>query len=112
MLLLWPFLEDILPKKKLKQIKMPEIIKTEDLIPGKIYFIKFSENTQLIGRFKEHDTCHLQFFDLLHYWNSFENFWYGKENIYCVKSGIEELRPATIPEKHALIKFELENDCI
>ena len=79
---------------------------------GKIYFISFGSSTQLVVRYKGEDACNYTFFDYLHYWNSFETF-HKRENLnYCVKSGIEEIREATLPEKHALIKFELEHKCI
>lgn len=79
---------------------------------GKIYFISFGSSTQLVVRYKDTDACNHFFYDHLHYWNSFETF-HSREAInYCVKSGIEEIREATLPEKHALIKFELENNCI
>ena len=84
----------------------------KDLEVGKIYFISFGEQTQLIVRFKEVDACHINFFDSLHYWNSFETFYKRSEANYCVKNGIEEIRPATLPEKHALLKFEIEHNCI
>ncbi len=79
---------------------------------GKIYFISFGINTQLVVRYKETETCHYKFFDHLHYWNGFEKFHSREGTNYCVTNGIEELRPATLPEKHALIKFELEHNCI
>lgn len=92
--------------------KQMTMLKPTDLIPGKIYFISFSINTQLVGRFKELETCNIIFFDYLHYWNSYESFRSSPLDAWCVKSGIEELREATLVEKHALIKFELENNCI
>ena len=79
---------------------------------GKIYFISFGPQTQLVVRFKEEDAVNYTFFDHLHYWNSFETFHSLSNRNYCVKSGIEEIREATLPEKHSLIKFELENNCI
>lgn len=78
---------------------------------GKIYFISFGSQTQLVARYKDDDACNYNFFDYIHYWNSFETFRHGK-GMYCVQNGIEELRPATLPEKHALIKFEIEHNCI
>ena len=79
---------------------------------GKIYFISFGTQTQLVARYKSDDACNYFFFDHLHYWNSYETFYHGNQKNYCVKSGIEEMREATLPEKHALLKFELENNCI
>ena len=79
---------------------------------GKIYFIQFSSNVQLIVRYKDEDTCNYIFFDHIHYWNGAENFIHHSNMNYCVRSGIEILRPATLPEKHTLIKFELEHNCI
>ena len=79
---------------------------------GKIYFISYGTSTQLVVRYKGEDACNYLFFDYLHYWNSFETFYKGEGRNYSVKSGIEEIRPATLPEKHALLKFELEHDCI
>lgn len=79
---------------------------------GKIYFISFGSSTQLVVRYKSDDACNYIFYDHLHYWNSFETF-HKRDNVnYCVKNGIEEIREATLPEKHALIKFELEHNCI
>ena len=80
--------------------------------PGKIYFISFGSSTQLVIRYKGDDICNYTFYDHLHYWNSFETFHNREQVNYCVKGGIEEIRPATLPEKHALIKFELEFNCI
>ena len=79
---------------------------------GKIYFISFGSQTQLVVRYKNDDSCKYYFFDMIHYWNSFETFRSQENACFCVKNGIEEIREATLPEKHALIKFELENNCI
>ncbi len=79
---------------------------------GKIYFISFGSNTQLVVRYKDTDVCNYTFFDSIHYWNGFETFHKRDGANFCVKNGIEDLRPATLPEKHALIKFELEFNCI
>jgi len=86
------------------------MMKSEDLVQGKIYFISYNENTQVVGRFKEINGCHYIFYDLLHYWNGFESF--IKSLDYCVITGITEMRQATKPEKHTLIRFEIEYDCI
>lgn len=77
---------------------------------GKIYFISYGGNTQIVGRFKESDTTQHIFYDLLHYWNGFESF--RQNNPYCVYSGIDEIREASKAEKMSLIRFELENNCI
>jgi len=77
---------------------------------GKIYFVSFGINTQIVGRYKGSDACNHYFFDILHYWNGYESF--RKQKEYCVRNGIEEIRPATLPEKHTLIRFELEHNCI
>ena len=79
---------------------------------GKIYFISFGSQTQLVVRFKAEETSNYTFYDHLHYWNSFETFHAKDHYNYCVKTGIEEIRPATLPEKHALLKFEIEKNCI
>lgn len=76
---------------------------------GKIYFLSYGENTQVLGRFSHEKGTSYIFYDLLHYWNGFETF---KENDHCVRAGIEELRRATKPEKHHLFKFEIDNDSI
>jgi hypothetical protein len=81
----------------------------EILEQGKIYFLDYGSNTQIVGRYKDSDCCNHNFYDLLHYWNGHESF---RNNDYCTKAGIETLRRATKPEKHALIKHEIENDCI
>lgn len=82
-----------------------------ELEQGRIYFLSYGGGTQIVGRFKNADACHYNFYDLIHYWNGYESFKY-KTPEYCVKNGIEEIRPATLPEKHSLIKFELEYNCI
>ncbi len=89
---------------------MDNILDTKELIQGKIYYIDYGSNTQIIGRYKDSETCKHNFYDLLHYWNGYENFRFN--NQYCVKSGIENLREATKAEKHTLIRFEIENNCI
>lgn len=87
----------------------PEELKIEDLEVGKIYHVSFCANTQVLGRFKEVTATDIKFFSYLHYWNGYENFYVGG---YCVQSGIEELRRATQAEKMALVRFEIERDCI
>ncbi len=78
---------------------------------GKMYFINFGGGTQLVVRYKNQDACNYFFYDHLHYWNGHENFYKNKCN-YCVKSGIEEIRLATVPEKYLLFRNEIENNCI
>ena len=79
---------------------------------GKIYFISFGPNTQLVVRFKEENNGNYFFFDHLHYWNGHETFNRREQTNYSVTHGIEEIREATQPEKMALIRFEIENHCI
>lgn len=86
-----------------------KILKTEELEQGKIYYLDYGNNKQIIGRYKNSDVCEHFFYDLLHYWNGYETFIKG--NQYCVKSGIENLRRASKAEIHNLVKFEIENDC-
>jgi len=78
---------------------------------GKIYFLEYGGNTQVLGRFKDNATTQYNFYDLLHYWNGFENFQKG-EGCYCIHSGITNLRRATKPEIHTLVRHEIENDCL
>jgi len=87
-----------------------EIIKEEEMIQGKIYYLDYGSNTQILGRYKDSDSTNHNFYDLLHYWNGYETFRKGKQ--FCCKSGIEQLREATKPEKHTLVRFEIENNCI
>jgi len=87
-----------------------QIIKKDELIQGKIYFLDYGSNTQILGRYKDSDSINHNFYDLLHYWNGYETF--RKDNQFCVTSGIEQLREATKPEKHTLVRFEIENNCI
>jgi hypothetical protein len=79
---------------------------------GKIYFISFGGNTQIVGRYQNSDGMRYYFYDLLHYWNGSESFHHEEMSCYCVKSGIDEIRRASKAEKHALINKELEYDCI
>ncbi len=79
---------------------------------GKIYFISYGSNTQLVIRFKDENSVQYNYYDGLHYWNGSETFHRRAQINYCVKSNIVELRAATKPEKHALLRFELEYDCI
>lgn len=85
-------------------------MKEFDLEQGKIYYLDYGNNTQIVGRYKESDTTKHLFYDLLHYWNGSETFRYHNE--CCVKNGIENIRRASQAEKHRLIKFEIEHECI
>jgi hypothetical protein len=76
---------------------------------GKIYFIAYGENTQVVGRLSKENSMNYEFYDHLHYWNGYEKFHKGG---HCVTSGITEIRRATKPEKHALVRHEIDNDCI
>ena len=77
---------------------------------GKIYFLSYGGNTQILGRYKGDDACNYYWFDLVHYWNGFETF--RSNHGYSVKHGVSEIRRATKPEKHTLIRFEIENETI
>jgi hypothetical protein len=84
-------------------------MKTE-MQQGKIYFLTYGGNTQIVGRFSHSDTTQHYFYALLHYCNGYETFRYNKE--YCVKSGITEIRPASKAEKHSLLAKEIEYETI
>jgi len=77
---------------------------------GKIYYLDYGSNVQVVGRYKESDACNHIFYDLLHYWNGHETF--RAKTDYCVKTGIVNIRRATKPEIHALLRHEIENGCI
>lgn len=77
---------------------------------GKIYFLDFGGNTQIVGRYKESDACNHFFYDYLHYWNGSEKF--VSRMPYCVKHGIETIRRASKPEKHYLVNKESEHETI
>lgn len=79
-----------------------------EMQPGKIYFIRYGQ-TEIVGRYKDKDTCNYNFYDLLHYWNGFESF---RKDTFCVKHGIDEMREATLAEKHTLLRFSLEHNTI
>lgn len=85
-------------------------METPKLEQGKIYYLDYGNNTQIVGRFKESDVCEHRFYDLLHYWNGFESFRCNTQP--CVKNGIENFRRATKAEIHTLVRFEIENNCI
>ena len=76
---------------------------------GKMYFISFGENTQLVVRLRKKDSIHYYFYSCLHYWNGYESFKYSD---YCQKSGITEIREASKPEKHRLFQMEIEHGII
>ncbi len=84
-------------------------LKTDELIQGKIYYVDYGNNTQIVFRYKSMEGYNIDFFDCLHYWNGYERFC---KNTYCVTSGIEQLRRATKAEIHTLVRHEIENDCI
>ena len=86
------------------------MLKPKELEHGKIYFVSYGGNTQLVFRFDRDETTQFYYFDALHYWNGFETF--RKGSSYCCHSHISELRAATKAEKHALLRFEIEYDCI
>ena len=77
---------------------------------GKIYYLDYGNNTQIVGRFEYEDDSKYYFYDILHYWNGYESFRHTDQ--YCVKSGIENIRRSSKSEIHNLIKHEIENDCI
>ena len=77
---------------------------------GKIYYLDYGNNTQIIGRFSNETATNYYFYDLLHYWNGYETFRHKDQ--YCVKSGIENVRRASKAEIHSLVKHEIENDCL
>jgi len=85
------------------------MMKTE-MQPGKIYFISYGGNTQIVGRFSHSDTYKHYFHALLHYWNGYETFRHSDQ--YCVTSGITDIRAASKSEKHALLAKEIEYETI
>lgn len=82
----------------------------KDLIPGAIYFLDYGGNTQIIGRFESEDSMKYMLNDIVHYWNGFETFRCGSQP--CIKSGLVSIRRATKPEKHTLIRFQIEHETI
>lgn len=60
----------------------------EDLIleHGKIYYLDYGSNTQIVGRYSHSDDTQYRFYDLLHYWNGYESFRHSGQ--YCVKAGL------------------------
>lgn len=77
---------------------------------GKIYYLDYGSNNQIVGRYLNDDGSQYIFFDLLHYWNGYETFQQNKP--YCVRNGVEDMREASKSEKMNLIRFEIEHDCI
>ena len=77
---------------------------------GKIYYLDYGSNTQIVGRYSHSDACNHFFYDLLHYWNGSESFRHSKQ--HCVKDGIMNVRRASKAEIHSLVKHEIDNDCI
>jgi len=81
----------------------------EEMIPGKMYFVAYGSQPQLIVRFKSDETTQMNFFDHIQYWNGFEQFHKGG---YAVHSGITEIREANQAEKHLLFRNEIQNNCV
>jgi len=78
--------------------------------PGKIYFLSYGGNTQIVGRFSHGDITKYYFHALLHYWNGYETF--RSCDQYCVQDGVTEIRVASKAEKHALLNKEIEYETI
>jgi hypothetical protein len=74
---------------------------------GKVYFIDYDGVCQLIARYHSKDTTKLYLDSEIKIYNCKSVF---KEEEYCVKSGITELRAATKEETAKLVKCEAEND--
>jgi hypothetical protein len=83
----------------------------KELEPGRIYFIAYGANTNLVVRYKKQDITQLYFFSELHYWNGSERF-NGTGNAYSCRSGITEIREATKPEKHNLFRHETDSNTL
>lgn len=86
---------------------MSDIIEMQ---PGKIYYLSYG-GTEIVGRYKGENTCSYLFYDYLHQWAGFETFRFN-EQLYCVKSGIIEIREATQTEKQALLRKSIEFNTI
>ena len=78
--------------------------------PGHIYSITFCASVQLIVRYKSSNEIEHTFFPCIHYWNGHRSD--EGNNPYCVKSGIEDIRPATLCEKHTLFQYETEQNIL
>lgn len=78
--------------------------------PGKIYYLSYG-GTEIVGRYKGEDTCNYLFYDYLHQWAGFEQFHHG-QGLYCVRTGIEEIREATQTEKQSLLRFSIAHNSI
>lgn len=76
---------------------------------GKIYFISFSDYSQLVVRYKDEDASTFIFYDYVHCFNEMAIYSKDPKDCYSTKRNIIEIRPATLPEKHILIRFEIEN---
>ena len=94
----------------IKDLKVTETMDKVEMQQGKIYYLDYGGNTQIIGRFKNDETTRYVFFDLLHYWNGFESF--RQNEPYCIHNGIENIRCASDSEKMNLVRFEIEYNCI
>lgn len=81
-----------------------------EMQPGKIYYLSYG-GTEIVGRYKGDDVCNYFFYDYLHQWAGFETFRHG-DSLYCVKSGLVEIREATQTEKQALIRKSIECNSI
>jgi hypothetical protein len=89
-----------------------EILKLEKLEQGKIYYLDYGTNTQIVGRYKHTEGTAHHFYDLLHYWNGYETFRHASPACVTNINGIENLRRASKAEIHNLVKNEIEHGCI
>ena len=76
---------------------------------GKIYYISFGSNTQIVCRYKKDDGENYLFYAHLHYWNGYETY---RANGHCQKSGITEIREASKSEKYNLFNHEVEHGSV
>lgn len=83
---------------------MSKLIKMEI---GNMYYIRYIGGTELIVRYLNSNATQHNFFTHIHYWNGYEKY---RRNGWSLKSGIEEIRRATQPEKHNLFRNEIENE--
>lgn len=84
-------------------------MKLEELEIGKIYFISYGENTQVVGMVKQVESLRIILSFYHHYWNGFESL---KRESYVVTSGIESIREASKSEKHNLLKSAIEYNLV
>lgn len=87
-------------------------MKPEELKPNRIYSVSYSGRTQIIGRYKGVKcgaTKEHEFYDCLHYWNQHESF-YREESILLGPA--DEIREASLSEKHLLVGYEIEHNLI